>query len=109
MSSGFQILENFEEFIVYPAITLVFTAGLLVFMWGLVQFLAKLREGGDTKEGVQHMLWGIAGMFIMVSVGAIITMIINFIGSDPRQPDVGRLKGIEGAAPQLRLFGPPAD
>lgn len=94
------LLERFEKFIVDPAIYLVFTAGLLVFMYGLVVFLYKLREGSDHREGVQHMVWGLAGMLIMVSVYGIITLVVNTIGANPKDPDVGRIDNVR-VAPDL--------
>jgi hypothetical protein len=78
--TGMQLLYNFQSYIVDPAMLLVFTTGFLVFIWGLVQFLWHIRDGSNHEDGVQHMLWGIIGMFIMVSVWGIIALIMNTIG-----------------------------
>jgi len=93
------LIGKFSEFIITPAIFLVFTAGFFLFVWGLVQFLWNLDEGSH-QEGKDHMLWGIAGMFIMVAVYGIIAMISNTfdlgIGPDGSyEPDLSRLKGIK--------------
>jgi hypothetical protein len=84
--AGGQILQNFQTYIIGPAIVLVFTAGLLVFMYGLVEFMIKVRESSDHKQGVQHMLWGLVGMLIMVSVGTILAIIQNTIGPGSLDP-----------------------
>lgn len=102
MNAGSEILRNFQVYIIGPAILLLFTAGLLLFMVGLVEFLWKLRQGTDIRQGVQHMIWGIVGMFIMVSVGGILNIVESVIGADPRSPDVGRLENIQ--ATQYNLF-----
>lgn len=70
-----QLLGRFIDFIITPAIMLVFTAGFFLFVWGLVQFLWNLDEGSH-EEGKRHMIWGIVGMFVMVSVWGII-MLLN--------------------------------
>jgi hypothetical protein len=61
--------------IINPLIMLIFSAGLLVFVFGLVEFLYALNTGGDQKSGKQHMLWGIVGMFIMASAWAILQIL----------------------------------
>ncbi len=75
-------MQKVVDLIINPAVLVIFSAGLLVFVWGLVQFLKSLNEGGSGKseEGKQHMLWGIVGMFIMVSVFGIIALISNTLG-----------------------------
>ncbi len=92
--SGTQLLQNIWTYVVDPAMLLLFTAGFVVFMYGLVVFLWHLKDGHGHEEGVNHMLWGVLGMFIMVSVWGIISLIINTIGADPRNPDPGRLNNI---------------
>ncbi|TSC86486.1 MAG: Uncharacterized protein G01um10148_472 [Parcubacteria group bacterium Gr01-1014_8] len=91
MEAGMMVLQRFKEYILDPTIYLILTAGLLLFIYGLVLFIYKMREGSDYKEGLSHMLWGIIGMFIMVSVYGIIALIINTIGADPTQPDLSRI------------------
>jgi hypothetical protein len=53
-----------------------------------------MREGADHKQGLQHMLYGLLGMFIMVSVWGIIGLITNTIGADPTNPDISRIESI---------------
>lgn len=54
---------------------LAVSTALLVFIWGLVRFLAK---GGDTKateEGRNIMVWGVLALFVMVSIWGILRFI----------------------------------
>ena len=55
-----------------------------------MEFLWNLNEGGENKEGKQHMLWGIVGMLIMISVWGILDILDNTFGLDFRNPDVSR-------------------
>lgn len=86
-----------------PMILIVFTAGFLLFVWGIVEFLLSLREGGEGQsEGKQHMLWGIIGMLVMVSVYGIISLIDNTFGLDISNPDVSRIQNVN---PGANFFG----
>jgi len=53
----------------------------LVFLWGLMRFVSS---GGDEKriqEGKDMMFWGVIGLFIMISIWAIIiTLLSDFFG-----------------------------
>lgn len=99
--SGQQLLQNLWTYVVDPAMLLLFTAGFLVFIYGLTVFMWHLKDGHGHDEGVNHMMWGVIGMFIMVSVWGIINLIENTIGSDPRNPDPSRLNSIK--VPDLRF------
>ena len=95
--SGEQLLQNFVTYIIDPTILLVFTAGFMFFVWGLVVFLMDLEEGKQREQGIQHMIWGIAGMFIMASVYGIISLLDNTFGLDAfnATPDMSRWKDFE--------------
>lgn len=94
MSGISDVMSRFWNYLIYPAILVVFAAGFFLFVYGLVEFLWKLNEGGDNKEGKQHMIWGIVGMFIMVSVYGILSLVTNTFGIDIRNPDTSTLPNI---------------
>ena len=76
MSVG-DVVGRFTTYVIDPALLILAAAGFFFFVWGLVRFLLALSQGGDTKEGKSHMLWGVAGMVIMFSVVGIIALINN--------------------------------
>src|SRR3989344_8700437 len=84
------ILERFVDLIINPAILLVFSAAFFLFMWGLVMFMIHLNSGEPKQEDKDHMLWGIVGMFVMVSVWGIIGLIENTFG-------IGRAGGFDAS------------
>ncbi len=88
------VLQKLNTFIIYPVIMVVFACGVFLFVWGLVQFLWNLNEGGDNKEGKQHMLWGIVGMLIMVSVNGILGLLTNTFSLHPANTDMSRIPNI---------------
>jgi len=85
------LLDRINELIINPIIILLMSVALVVFIWGVVQFVMN-REGttisgdgksspGSLEQGKRHMVWGIIGLVIMVSVFGIIKVIIRFLDS----------------------------
>ena len=59
---------------------------LIVFFWGLVKFIAK---SGDTKshtDGKNLMIWGVVGIFLMVSFLGIIFFFYDDLGFNDTRP-----------------------
>lgn len=87
-------MEAIQEFagkigtyIINPILLLIFGAGVLVFIWGVAEYLYAMNIKGEKPDRAKdHMLWGMIGMFIMVAAMAIIKIISNSIGSDSLLP-----------------------
>lgn len=96
MQAATQLLDRFVTYIINPAILLVFSAGFFLFVWGLVQFILNLDEGGKHEEGIEHMKWGIVGMLVMVSVYGIIALLDNTfkLNTFSGQPDMSRFNNL---------------
>jgi len=75
------IVSKITVALINPALALIFSIGLLVFVYGLVEFIWGLSQESDKREsGKKHMLWGLVGMFVMVSAIAIIKIIASVVG-----------------------------
>ena len=61
--------------IINPLITVFFGVALLVFIWGVIEFIAKSGNEEALSAGKKHMLWGIVGLAIMVGVWGIIKIL----------------------------------
>ncbi len=94
MNALTKVLQELNDLVIYPMILVIFACGFFLFVWGLVQFLWNLNEGGDNKEGKQHMLWGIVGMLIMISVNGILGLLVNTFNLAPANTDVSRAQNI---------------
>lgn len=95
--SGTDAILRIQEYILVPAEKVIFAAGMFLFVYGLVEFLWNVDEGEAQNVGKQHMLWGIIGVFIMVSVVGIISIIENTFGigaSNSASVDVSRANNI---------------
>ncbi|HXK38787.1 MAG TPA: hypothetical protein VJ043_01720 [Candidatus Paceibacterota bacterium] len=60
---------------------LLITLAIVVFFWGLIKYIFN-REGGEKEgaEGATLMIWGIAALFVMLSIWGIIALLRNTFG-----------------------------
>ena len=81
--SGFSaVILKINYYILNPLIGLLFAAALAVFIWGIIEFLQKRDVNAeDANDGKQHLVWGLVGMFIMVSVFGIMNLLKSILGS----------------------------
>lgn len=69
-----EFVARINAIIINPILALIFVAALFYFLWGVFVFILKSDEESAREEGRQHMLWGIVGMVIMISVYAILEL-----------------------------------
>lgn len=72
------LIGKIETQILNPVIGLMVAIAVLVFLYGVVEFIAGADNEEKRDQGKQHIVWGIVGLFIMVAVGGIMQIIINF-------------------------------
>ncbi len=73
------IMAAINKEVINPLIAILFAVALLVFIIGVVEFLANSDNEEKQDIGKKHMIWGIIGLFIMVSAVGIMRLIINTI------------------------------
>lgn len=69
--------------ILNPIIAILFALALAYFVYGVAAYLWNPDNEEARDKGRKGMLWGIIGMFIMVSVFGIMRFLISSIGADP--------------------------
>jgi len=74
------LLNKINEVIINPLILLLFALATVVFVWGIIGFLASTGSDDGREKGKRHMLWGLIGMVIMVSVYGIIRFALSTFG-----------------------------
>ena len=61
--------------ILTPVIGLLGAAALAYFIWGVAEFIYYVDSEADRTKGKQHMLWGVIGLAIMLSVLGILNIV----------------------------------
>ncbi len=77
-----QLMHRINDVIINPLIGLLFTVAFVIFLWGAVSFIFNASDAEAQKKGKKNMVWGILGMFIMVSVIAILSIVLRTFGVD---------------------------
>jgi uncharacterized membrane protein YidH (DUF202 family) len=74
------LMSRLTTYVLNPLILLLFVLAAALFILGLVEFLAKTSNEEGRQIGKRHMVWGIVGMLIMVSVFGIMNLLITTFG-----------------------------
>lgn len=56
-------------------IPLIFSLTMVMFIWGVVQFVINDDEEAKKEKGKQFMIWGIIGITVMVSVWGLVKIV----------------------------------
>jgi len=70
-----EIISAILTNIVNPVVTVLFVLAVVYFLWGIFKFVSNDEGGTEREEGKKSMMWGIIGLFIMISVWGIIGFI----------------------------------
>jgi hypothetical protein len=83
MSGICSFIDKFNAAVINPLLLLIFAIGTLVFTYGVVEFLWGLSQDTEHRQsGKEHMLWGLVGMFVMVSAWALIKLVAGAVGAN---------------------------
>lgn len=86
----FQDLLAYVTCLIYSSvIPLIFALAVVMFIWGVVQFVINSDEEAKKAKGKQFMLWGIIALTVMVSVWGLVKIL-------------GATLGVEYAIPQVK-------
>jgi uncharacterized membrane protein len=71
------LLSKIETQILNPLIGLMIAFGVVVFLYGVIEFIAGSASDEKRSTGRRHMIWGIIGLFIAVSVFGLMNVLAN--------------------------------
>jgi len=61
-------------------IPLIFAVAIVMFIWGVVQFVINTDDEAKKTKGRQFMIWGIIALTVMVSVWGLVSILGNTFG-----------------------------
>lgn len=76
------LLQKAVQVIVNPILQVAFVVATILFAYGIFEFIKSADSPEGRKTGQQHMLWGLIGLAIMVSVFTIMKILLNTLGAD---------------------------
>jgi hypothetical protein len=77
---------NFAQFVerllayANDIILIIIGLALIVFLWGLLRYVAAGNDPKKRKEGRDVIMWGIIGLAVMVGVWGFVNIVANVIG-----------------------------
>ena len=71
-------MDKLKDKILNPIESILIVAGTLLFLWGVVEFIAGASSEDKRSQGKQHMIWGIVGLSIILGARGIIEVLKNF-------------------------------
>lgn len=87
-----KLLSSINAQILDPLIRLLFAVAFIVFLWGVSQMVLNANSDEGRTKGKSHILWGVVGMSIMVSVWGILNILINTLGIQGIDPEKGEVE-----------------
>ena len=75
------LVEAINTEIINPVIYFLIVAGVAYFLYGVAVYVMNAGNAEARKKGTQHMIWGLIGIAIMVSVFGIMNLIMTTIGA----------------------------
>ena len=76
-----QLINKITKEILNPTIYLLFAAATIMFVWGIVQYIAASGSPMGMEKGKKVMIGGIIGLFVMASAYGIVHILCNFFGT----------------------------
>lgn len=84
-------LEGFVRYLtcilVGSVVPLLFALAFVVFIWGVVQFIANSSDENKRAQGKQFMVWGLVGLFVMFSIWGLVQLLRKTV--DPTAGPLG--------------------
>lgn len=76
------LMKSVNRVIINPIIIFLFALAVVYFIYGLMKYLLSPDNEEVRQSSKSHMLWGVIGMFIMVAVFGIMTLLLNTLGEN---------------------------
>jgi hypothetical protein len=86
------LVRALNQYIFNPIIILLFLLALIYFIYGLIKFIQESGSSEGRSTGGRHIMYGLIGMLIMISVYWILGVLMDTFGVDNinLDPDSGQ-------------------
>ena len=73
-----KLISNIKGYILNPIIGFMFAVAVVMFIYGIVEYIWSADNEEKVEVGKKHMIWGIVGMFVMIGVYGILNVLSGF-------------------------------
>jgi hypothetical protein len=77
---NFKDLVNIFLNIVNALIPVAFALALLVFLWGVAQFILNAGNATKAEEGKKKIFYGVLGLFVITAIWGLVELLGNSFG-----------------------------
>ena len=75
------IVQPIFKHVIQPVLTLLIVIAIFVFVYGVVEMIAKGGDADAREKGRNHIMYGVFGAVIMISAWGIIYLVANTVKS----------------------------
>ena len=73
-----KLISNIKVYILNPIIGFMFAVAVVMFIYGIVEYIWSADNEDKVAVGKKHMIWGIIGIFVMIGVYGILNLLSGF-------------------------------
>ena len=85
-----QLIHNIISDVIKPVIPLLIGLAVVFFIIGIIKFIASAGDEDKRREGKNIMVWGIIGLFVIVSMWGLVGLLSNTFFGGPTAPSLDR-------------------
>src|SRR3989344_9617250 len=74
------ILNFFTCLLLDSVVPLLITLAIVVFIYGVIRYIANANDSAKREEGRNFMIWGIIGIFVIVSIWGLVKLLAGTFG-----------------------------
>ncbi|PIR47010.1 MAG: hypothetical protein COV07_01215 [Candidatus Vogelbacteria bacterium CG10_big_fil_rev_8_21_14_0_10_45_14] len=93
-SSSFRALVACGVNLLNRLVPIIIVMALIYILWGLANFIGKADNEGEKEKAKNIMIFGIAGLVVMVSVWAIVNIALDLVPLDNAAPPEPSKRGL---------------
>ena len=79
------ILSNIKD-LLNTVIAVLFVLATVIFLWGVIQFIASSGSEEGRKKAKGIMTWGIIGLAVMAAAWGVANILVDFFGVEGKTP-----------------------
>ena len=76
----FNRVKNTVTTVIIP---FLFVVATLIFIWGIILFIAKAGEPEEQKKARSLILWSVVGLAAIISLWALVGFLTQYVGTAP--------------------------